>query len=33
MMLAISSNAGDWLAAGMLAVAMVVGVLRGATGR
>lgn len=33
MSIAITTNVGDWLAAGMLAVAMVVGVIRGATGR
>lgn len=33
MTLAITSNPGDWIAAGMLLVAMVVSVLRGATGR
>lgn len=31
MTIAITSNPGDWIAAGILAVVMVVGLLRGAT--
>lgn len=33
MTIAITSNPGDWIAAGILAAAMVIGVLRGALGR
>lgn len=33
MTIAITTNPGDWLAAGILAAAMVVGLLRGALGR
>lgn len=33
MTLAITTNVGDWIAAGMLLAAMAVGALLGATGR